>query len=216
MTKFKTGDLVYIPSQKQKGKVIAVTKYTPQSYKVEIIKNFNKETGERITKLMTFKAEELRSYRRRKQRKYDSKPLEIKIKYFDKDYPHLQEIAIGDLIDLRSRERIEYKKGDFFMIPLGVAMEIPVGWKADVFPRSSTFKNWGLIQTNSVGKIDQSYSGDEDEWKLPVYATRDGVIEKYDRVCQFELTRKQPKIAFKTVESLNNPNRGGFGSTGTK
>lgn len=142
--------------------------------------------------------------------------LEINIKYFDEDYPQLQEIAIGDLIDLRSRKRIEYKKGDFFIIPLGVAMDIPEGWRADVVPRSSTFKTWGLIQTNSVGKIDNSYNGDEDEWGMPVYALRDGVVEKFDRVCQFELIKKQPKFKFNTVQSLNNPSRGGFGSTGTK
>lgn len=142
--------------------------------------------------------------------------LEIKIKYFDKDYPELEEIAIGDLIDLRSRKRIEYKKGDFFIIPLGVAMDIPEGWRADLVPRSSTFKKWGIIQTNSVGKIDNSYNGDDDEWGMPVYALRDGVIEKNDRVCQFELIKKQPKVKFNKVESLNNPSRGGFGSTGTK
>ncbi|WP_242691302.1 dUTP diphosphatase [Cytobacillus praedii] len=142
--------------------------------------------------------------------------LEIKIKYFDENYPPLEDIAVGDLIDLRSRERIEYKKGDSFIIPLGVAMHIPNGWRADVSPRSSTFKKWGIIQTNSTGKIDNSFSGDEDEWGLPVYALNDGVIEKFDRVCQFEVIKKQPKIKFNTVKSLNNPSRGGFGSTGTK
>jgi dUTP pyrophosphatase len=142
--------------------------------------------------------------------------LNIDIKYFDEDYPKLEEISVGDLIDLRSRERIEYKAGEFFIIPLGVAMAIPEGWRADVSPRSSTFKNWGLIQTNSSGKIDNSYSGDEDEWGMPVYALKDGIIEKFDRVCQFEIMKKQPKLNFNTVKSLNNPSRGGFGSTGTK
>src|SRR5574342_90107 len=142
--------------------------------------------------------------------------LDINIKYFDEDYPELEEISVGDLIDLRSRERIEYKAGDFFLIPLGVAMAIPEGWRADVSPRSSTFKTWGLIQTNGSGKIDNSYSGDEDEWKMPVYAVRDGVIEKFDRVCQFEIMKKQPKLKFNKVKSLNNPSRGGFGTTGTK
>lgn len=142
--------------------------------------------------------------------------LDINIKYFDKEYPELEAIAVGDLIDLRSRERIEYKAGDFFIIPLGVAMEIPEGWRADISPRSSTFKKWGLIQTNSSGKIDNSYSGDEDEWGMPVYALRDGVIEKFDRVCQFEIMKQQPKLKFNTVKSLDNPSRGGFGSTGTR
>jgi dUTP pyrophosphatase len=142
--------------------------------------------------------------------------LDINIKYFDAEYPQLTEISVGDLIDLRSRNRIEYKAGDYFIIPLGVAMDIPEGWRADVSPRSSTFKTWGLLQTNSSGKIDNSYNGDEDEWGMPVLATRDGVIEKFDRVCQFEILRKQPKVTFHTVSSLNNPSRGGFGSTGTK
>jgi dUTP pyrophosphatase len=142
--------------------------------------------------------------------------LDINIKYFDKDYPELEEIAVGDLIDLRSRERIEYKAGDFFIIPLGVAMDIPQGWRADVSPRSSTFKKWGIIQTNSSGKIDNSFNGDLDEWGMPVYALHDGVIEKFDRVCQFEIMKKQPKLKFNKVKSLNNPSRGGFGTTGTK
>lgn len=208
---YRENQLVWIIPEKIKGKIKA---FNNDVYKVEVITNFNKETGERTTKLIDVKASDIRPYRQRKRR--NRKPLEIKIKYFDKDYPPLQEIAVGDLIDLRSREVIEYKKGDFFIIPLGVAMDIPEGWKADVVPRSSTFKRWGIIQVNSVGKIDNSFNGDDDEWGLPVYALEDGKIEKYDRVCQFELTKKQPKIKFKTVQTLGNPNRGGFGSTGAK
>lgn len=215
MTQFKVGNFVFIKQSKEKGKIIAVTRSIPQQYRVEIIVNFDKETQKRLTQVVTLSAEEISTWREKKPQR---KPLqlEINIKYFDEDYPPLEDIAVGDLIDLRSRERIEYKQGDFFIIPLGVAMEIPKGWRADVSPRSSTFKKWGLIQTNSSGKIDNSYSGDEDEWGMPVYALKDGVIEKFDRVCQFEVMRKQPKLVFNTVKSLNNPSRGGFGSTGTK
>lgn len=194
---------------KRKGKVIAFTKDTAT---VEFIVSYDETTRQRTTKLETVKVTELRPFEDR--RNVERQPLEVNIKYFDKYMPRIAEIAIGDLIDLRSRERIEYKKGDYFIIPLGVAMDIPQGWKADLVPRSSTFKNWRIIQTNSVGKIDNSYNGDDDEWGMPVYALEDGVIEKHDRVCQFEIVRKMPKFKFNEVESLKNPSRGGFGSTG--
>lgn len=214
---FKKGDIVFNRDTKQKGeftyynrdaktaRVAVITKQTENKRELEFI--------DMDVKSLTIYDPKFKPNRKAKR---ERKQLEIKIKYFDKEMPKLEEIAVGDLIDLRSREEFTYKQGDFFIIPLGVAMEIPVGWKADLMPRSSTFKKWGLIQTNGVGKIDRSYSGDEDEWGMPVYATRDGKIEKYDRVCQFELTPKQPKLQFNEVESMNNESRGGFGSTGTK
>ena len=100
------------------------------------------------------------------------------------------------------------------LIPLGVAMELPQGYEAHIVPRSSTFKNFGLIQTNSCGVVDCTYCGDEDMWRMPVYAVRDTVIHVNDRICQFRIMENQPQIQFEQVEQLNNQNRGGFGTTG--
>ena len=141
---------------------------------------------------------------------------QIKIKYFDKDMQKLEKIQKGDLIDLRSAEDVELKNGEFKLIPLGVGMKLPKGYKANVYPRSSTFKNFGIIMTNSVGQIDNSYSGDNDEWKFPALAMRDTVIHKNDRICQFEIQKIQPEIEFIEVEKLDDTDRGGVGSTGTK
>ena len=139
----------------------------------------------------------------------------IKIKYFDNEIDKLEYIdGKSDWIDLRASEDIEMKKGDFSLIPLGVAMELPSGYEAHVVPRSSTFKTWGIIQTNSMGVIDESYCGDNDIWKMPVYATRATVIHKNDRICQFRIMEHQPTIAFDEVEHLEGEERGGFGSSG--
>lgn len=139
----------------------------------------------------------------------------IRIKYFSDEIERLRYIdGKSDWIDLRASERVELKKGEYKLIPLGVAMQLPEGYEAHVVPRSSTFKTYGVIQTNSCGVIDGSYCGDEDIWKMPVYATRDTVIEKNDRICQFRIMKNQPKILFEETKNLNNQNRGGFGSTG--
>lgn len=138
----------------------------------------------------------------------------IKIKYHNTDLKHVEQKDGGDWIDLRAAEEVELKKGDFALIPLGVSMKLPEGYEAHLAPRSSTFKNWGIIQTNSVGVIDNSYSGDNDEWKMPVYATKDTIVEKGDRVCQFRIMKRQPAIQFEEVEHLDGKDRGGFGSTG--
>lgn len=139
----------------------------------------------------------------------------IKIKYFSDDIERLCYIdGKSDWIDLRASERVAFKKGEYKLIPLGVAMELPKGYEAHVVPRSSTFKNYGLIQTNSCGVIDGSYCGDNDMWHVPMYATRDVTVEKNDRVCQFRIERNQPEITFVECDSLGNENRGGFGSTG--
>lgn len=138
----------------------------------------------------------------------------IKIKYFDKEIEKIKKIDNGDWIDLRAAETVELKAGEFRLIPLGVGMILPEGYEAHIAPRSSTFKNYGIIEVNSVGVVDQSYCGDSDQWKMPVYATRDTVINKNDRICQFRIMKKQPSILFKEVEKLNDTNRGGFGSTG--
>lgn len=139
----------------------------------------------------------------------------IRIKYFTDKIEKLDYIdGKSDWIDLRASEEVELKEGDFKLIPLGVAMEIPKGYEGHLAPRSSTFKTWGLIQTNSIGVIDCSYCGDDDMWRMPVYATRDTVIHVNDRIAQFRIIENQPKIVFEEVESLGNDSRGGFGSTG--
>lgn len=139
----------------------------------------------------------------------------IRIKYFTDKIDKLTYVdGKSDWIDLRASEDVELKAGEFKLIPLGVAMELPKGYEAHLVPRSSTFKNYGILQTNSCGIIDCSYCGDEDMWRMPVYATRDTVIHQNDRICQFRIVENQPKITFDEVESLRNADRGGFGSTG--
>lgn len=139
----------------------------------------------------------------------------IKIKYFTDKIEKLRYIdGKSDWIDLRAAEDITLKKGDFKLIPLGVAMQLPKGYEAHVVPRSSTFKNFGIIQTNHMGVIDYTYSGDNDQWFMPVYAVRDTEIHVNDRVCQFRIMENQPAIEFNEVEVLDGPDRGGFGSTG--
>ena len=139
----------------------------------------------------------------------------IKIKYFDKEIDKIEKINKGDLIDLRAAETVEMKKGDFKLIKLGVGMNLPDGYKANMYPRSSTYKNFGIILANSVGQIDNSYSGDNDEWRFPAIALRDTVIRKNDRICQFEIQKIQPEIEFVEVDHLDDESRGGIGSTGT-
>ena len=144
--------------------------------------------------------------------------MEIKIKYFT-DIEPLEYIGgetKSNWIDLRAAENINLKAGEFKLIPLGVGMILPEGYEANIVPRSSTFKKWGIIQTNSFGVIDNSYSGDNDQWFFPAYATRDTHINKNDRICQFRINKIQPSVEFTVVDKLNNENRGGLGSTGTK
>ena len=135
----------------------------------------------------------------------------IKIKYLADIEPIAQN---GDWIDLRAAKNVNLKKGEYMAIPLGIAMELPKGYEAHVVPRSSTFKRWGIIQTNSMGVIDEDYKGNGDEWHMPVYATKDTYIQKNDRICQFRILEKQPLIRFVKVDDLENEDRGGLGSTG--
>ena len=140
---------------------------------------------------------------------------EIRIKYFTDAIDRLTYIdGKSDWIDLRASEEVVLAAGEFALIPLGVAMELPKGYEAHVVPRSSTFKNYGIIQTNSCGIIDCSYCGDDDMWRMPVYAVRDTVIHVNDRICQFRIMENQPKLVFDEVERLGNADRGGHGSTG--
>ena len=120
----------------------------------------------------------------------------------------------SDWIDLKSAEDIELKAFEYRLINLGFALELPSGYEAHIVPRSSTFKNFGIIQTNSMGIIDNSYCGNEDIWRLPVIALRDTKINKGDRICQFRIMEKMKDIEIEIVNSLKGANRGGFGSTG--
>ena len=139
----------------------------------------------------------------------------IKIQYFTDKIDKLTYIdGKSDWIDLRAAESVDLKQGEFKLIPLGVAMELPKGYEAHIVPRSSTFKNFGIIQTNHQGVVDGSYCGDNDEWKMPVYAMRDTHIEMNDRICQFRIMENQPKIQFEEVKALTGADRGGFGTTG--
>lgn len=137
----------------------------------------------------------------------------IKVKYL-RDVQKIKRISVGDWIDLRAAETVEMKAGEFKMIPLGVAMELPKGYEALVVPRSSTFKRYGIILANSIGIIDESYKGDDDEWNFLAYAMRDTEIKKDERICQFRIIGHQPEVEIEEVDTLGNENRGGIGSTG--
>ena len=140
--------------------------------------------------------------------------MEIKVKYFDKEIDKLKKISIGDWTDLRAAATVELKAGEFKLIPLGIGMKLPAGYEAHVVPRSSTFKNFGVLQTNSMGVIDNSYSGNNDQWFFPAFAMRDTVINKNDRICQFRIMPSQPALTFVEVEFLDEVDRGGCGSSG--
>lgn len=141
--------------------------------------------------------------------------LQIKIKYHNKNIDKLQFINNNsDWIDLRSAETVQLKANEFKLISLGISMELPEGYEAHVIPRSSTFKNFGVIQTNHFGLIDESYKGDDDIWRFPAYALRDTTINENDRICQFRIERKMPPISIIEVDNLNNESRGGIGSSG--
>lgn len=165
--------------------------------------------------------------------------MKIKVKYFDENMPKLEriggeksdwidlrvnsikkfvdrdlkELSIPDEIDFEDGE-LRYYAGSVIWFGLGVAMELPEGYEAHIVPRSSTFKHYGLIQTNHMGIIDESYGGDNDEWIFPALAMRDGIIHKWDRIAQFRVVEKMPKVNFVEVKTLGNKDRGGFGSSG--
>lgn len=137
----------------------------------------------------------------------------IKIKYFT-DVEPLAKINVGDWIDLRAAEDVHMDKGEYRLIRLGVGMILPEGYEAHVLPRSSTPNRYGIILANSMGVIDNSYSGDADEWHFPALAIRDTDIHKGERIAQFRIMKNQPPVAFEVVEHLNETSRGGLGSTG--
>jgi dUTP pyrophosphatase len=139
--------------------------------------------------------------------------MKIKIKYL-RDIEKIKEIAVGDWIDLRAAVDVEMKAGEYKMIPLGVAMELPKGFEALVAPRSSAFRRYGVLLANSIGVIDESFKGDNDEWNFLAYAIRDTVVPKNERICQFRIIEHQPSVELVEVDTLGNPDRGGIGSTG--
>jgi dUTP pyrophosphatase len=151
----------------------------------------------------------------KRMHRQNSEGVTIKIKTFGEGYLP-EKIVQGDWIDLRARGEYTIKKGDIQLIKLGVAMELPAGYEAVLAPRSSMAKNFGIMCANSFGVIDHSYCGDHDEWGMFVFAIRDTIIKDGDRICQFRIQRNQPTIKFEEVESLGNPDRNGFGSTGRR
>lgn len=139
----------------------------------------------------------------------------IRIRYLSDKIERLAPIGgVSDWIDLRCAEDVDLKQGEFRLLSFGIAMELPEGYEAHIVPRSSTFKNFGLVQTNHMGVIDNSYCGDDDIWRMPVLATRDTHISFGDRIAQFRIVEKQPPLHFEEVDHLTGANRGGFGSTG--
>lgn len=139
--------------------------------------------------------------------------LTVKIKYL-RDIEPIANLFVGDWIDLRCGISLLIKPFEYLKIPLGVAMELPEGYSAIVAPRSSLFKNHGILCANSLGIIDNSYKGDNDEWNFLGYSTRHTYIPINERICQFRLIEKGDEILFKEVQKLGNPDRGGIGSTG--
>jgi dUTP pyrophosphatase len=139
----------------------------------------------------------------------------IYIKYHDETLERCKKIDVGAWIDLRAAETVEMKAGEYREISLGVSMRIPSGYEAIIAPRSSTYKRWGIIESNSIGVVDPGYCGDQDIWKFPAIAMRDTIISKGDRICQFRIMKNQPKIKFVEMFYLGYKNRGGFGSTGS-
>lgn len=152
----------------------------------------------------------------------------LRIKYFE-NATKLKKITKGNWIDVYANKDIFVKSNERAMIPLGFALELPNGWEGHLAPRSSTFKTWGIIQTNSVGIVDDTYIGDNDQWHMPVFCLqgKDVIIEdniektgtwirKGDKVGQFRIMEVMPSIEFEEVEFFGNDNRGGFGSTGVR
>ena len=146
----------------------------------------------------------------------EPKELKIKVKYFDQEIDKIQKISVGDWIDLRSAETVDIKAGEYKLVRLGVGMILPDGYEAIVAPRSSTPSKFGIVMANSIGVIDNSYSGDEDEWRFPAVAIRNTHIEKGDRICQFRLVKNMDPVDIVEVTKLNSISRGGIGSTGKR
>jgi len=142
--------------------------------------------------------------------------MQLKIKYLVPDLEKIKRVPNSDWFDLRSAEDITMKKDEYKLIPLGIAIQLPYNYEAYIVPRSSTFKNFGLIQANHFGVVDQSYCGNNDQWYFSCIAFRDTTIKKNDRICQFRINEKQPFFDIIETDDLQAPDRNGFGSTGIK
>jgi len=141
--------------------------------------------------------------------------MNIKIKYHSNEIDKITNIeGKSDWFDLRSAENISLKQGEFKLISLGISMQLPEGYEAYVIPRSSTYKTFGIIQTNHLGLIDEIYKGNNDIWKYPALAMRNTEIKVNERICQFRVQKKMPPVTFEEVDNLEGEDRGGFGSTG--
>lgn len=138
----------------------------------------------------------------------------IVVKYRYDDTQKISKLEVGDWIDLAVDDDVSMGQGEFLLLPFGVAMQLPKGYEAHIIPRSSTFSKYGILQANSYGLVDNSYSGDEDWWRFPAYATRNTTIKRGTRICQFRIVKKQPQLNIKEVKFFNSKSRGGFGSTG--
>lgn len=139
--------------------------------------------------------------------------LSIRVKYLDSEMPKLAKLDQGDWIDLVSTKEILLKKDEHILIPLGVVIELPQGYEAYITPRSSTFKKFGILQPNSPGIVDESYRGPNDQWMMSALATREVVIPRYERICQFRIQKKMDTLTIEEISEVKNENRGGFGST---
>lgn len=142
--------------------------------------------------------------------------MKVYVQYHNPNLVHLDKLSVGDWIDLRAAEDVHLHQGEYRLISLGISVKLPEGYEAHIAPRSSSFKKWGFLQTNGVGIVDNSYSGPNDLWMLPVYATRDAEIHENDRICQFRIMKQMPDLEFVEVETLEDDDRGGFGATGTR
>lgn len=146
--------------------------------------------------------------------------MKLRVKYLQ-DATRMNKITKGNWIDVYAYQDTFVPEGERAMINLGFALELPKGWEGHLAPRSSTFKTWGVIQTNSVGVVDDTYIGDNDIWHMPVYCLQakdeNGTwIKKGDKIGQFRIMEVMPEIEFEEVESFGNQDRGGFGTTGMK
>jgi len=210
---FELNEHAWIKSLQVKGAVKEKNEDGTQ-YKITYHDKNNNDKRE----IAWFNIEDLDKVKERTQnnRPYkQDKPLKIKVLYHT-DNPELEQTTIGNWIDLRSAIDIELKQFEFKIIPLGISIQLPKGFEAELKPRSGTFKNFGIIQTNSVGCIDETYAGNGDIWGMPVLAMRDTKINRGDRICQFRINRVMPKLDIEKVETLDNEDRGGFGSSGVK
>lgn len=209
-TLIQEGDTV-LDQTKQKHGIVKSIEYTSNTAVVKV-------DGVGTNEVMVSKLSSLTKIDKRStlENNKESVNLKVQIKYFNKELTKITKIEQGDWIDLRTAESITLKKGEYALIPLGVGMKLPDGYEAIVAPRSSTFKNFGIIETNSIGIIDNSYSGDADEWKFPAYALRDTTINFDERICQFRIQKRMPKLTITEVEELDEVSRGGIGSTGIK